>query len=95
MSEDSDDIEVAEGPLFLLWFTQEFGGHALYAQWNGFTFDLYGDESKELWFGEAETLDDVDDWAFELLAFYERVPGDPADFRLLAGSWGPPGGQGG
>lgn len=79
MSEDYEDIVVAEGPLFLLWYTQEFGGHRIYAQWNGFTFDLYGDEGKELWFGEAERLDDVEDWALELLAFFERLPVGASD----------------
>lgn len=88
MSEDDDDMIVAEGPLFLLWKTQDFGGHKLFAQWNGFTFDLYGDEEKTLWFGEAETLEDVEDWALELLAFYERLPvaaNDPR--RVTARSW--------
>lgn len=74
MSDDDDDIVVAEGPLFLLWFTQDFGGQAIYAQWNGFTFDLYWDEAKSGWLGEAERLDDVNDWALDLLAFYERLP---------------------
>lgn len=85
MSERDDDIVVAEGPLFLLWFTQDFGGHKLYAQWNGFTFDLYGDEAKTLWFGEAERLDDVDEWALELLAFYERLGVDPSEARSRRG----------
>lgn len=94
MSDFDDDDEVAEGPLFLLWSTQEFGGHAIYAQWNGFTFDLYGDEGKELWFGEAERLDDVDEWAFELLAVYERLPVAASDYRTPRGGWGRPGRSG-
>lgn len=85
MSEDDDDVVVAEGPLFLFWKTQEHGGHALYAQWNGYTFDIYGDPEKSNWFGEAERLDDVDDWAWELLAFYERLPVAVGDHRSLEG----------
>lgn len=88
MSEVGEELQVAEGPLFLLWYTQDFGGHKIYAQWNGFSFDLYGDEGKTLWFGEAERLDDVNDWAFELLAFYERLPVAAGDYRVPRGSWG-------
>lgn len=84
MSDENEDIVVAEGPLFLLWYSQELGGHALYAQWNGFVFDLYGDAAKTLWFGEAETLEEPDVWAWELLAFYERLPVAADDNRLAA-----------
>lgn len=83
MSDNDDDIVVAEGPLFLLWSTQELGGHALYAQWNGFTFDLYGDPEQKLWFGEAETLEDVDDWAWEVLAEHDRLPLAVADYVVV------------
>lgn len=88
MSEWSDGEDVAEGPLFLLWGTAELGGLAIYAQWNGFTFDLYGDEQREAWFGEAERLDDVDEWALDLLAAYERVDCVPGDF--VPATWGRP-----
>ncbi|AXH71897.1 MAG: hypothetical protein [Microviridae sp.] len=74
MDSDDDDIVVAEGPLFLLWYTQDLGGHKILAQWNGHYFDLYGDEQKTMWFGEAERLDDVDQWAWDLLVEYGRLP---------------------
>lgn len=83
VSEFSEVDGLAEGPLFLLWNTTAFGGHSIFAQWNGFTFDLYGDIQREDWFGEVERVDDVADWALDLLAAYERLPFVPGDFARL------------
>lgn len=80
MSEYSDSGGLAEGPLFELWRTTKLGGHVIYAQWNGFTFDLYGDAQGEDWFGEVERCDDVELWAWDLLAAYERLPFVPGDY---------------
>lgn len=92
MDIEQDDIVVAEGPLFLLWYTQDMGGHSIYAQYNGFTFDLYSDEAKTVWFGEAELVDDVAVWAWDLLVEYGRVPAEPRGRSLahgqFRGSWG-------
>lgn len=90
-----DDIVVAEGPLFLLWYTQDYGGHKIFAQWNGFCFDLYNNEAKAVWYGEAERLDQVGEWAWELLASFgvapveaTGVPLPPGPRRGFPGSWG-------
>lgn len=66
MADYNGEDGVAEGPLFLLWYTAEAGGRSIYAQWNGYTFDLYGDAERKDWLGEAETVDDPDDLALDL-----------------------------
>lgn len=75
MSDYNGEDGVAEGPLFLLWYTAERGGHSLFAQWNGYTFDLYADAKRHEWLGEAETLEDPDDWALGVLAMAGRPVG--------------------
>lgn len=76
MSVSSDDDDYAEGPLFLVAYVNEAGGKRLYAQWNGFTFDLYGDEQRTLWYGEAESLDDPVDLLMDVMWIGGHAQGD-------------------
>lgn len=71
MSEHRDD----DGSLVKIWETNDFGGHQLFARWDGFVFELYTDAQMNDCLGEVETIEDPEGWALDLLSDLGRLSG--------------------
>jgi hypothetical protein len=70
-NQSSEDEDFDEGPRELIWYTAEFGGHSIYAAWDGYVFNIYhlrAGFDEMTWLGDAEDIEDVDLWALDVLS---------------------------
>lgn len=74
MSDDRQGGEVEPGKLRCIWRTNEFGGLALFARFDGYVWELYADEAGEDCIGEAEDISDPDFWALDALVEHGGIP---------------------
>lgn len=63
------------GPLIRIYSTNNCGGAAVYARWDGYVYELYSDEAMQDCIGEAEDIGDPDTWCWDLLVETGRLGG--------------------
>lgn len=74
MSDDDDDDQPV-GPIKLIWEHDDFGGLAVWAEWDPVCewYWLYMDEARTKPLGEAHDIDRPHTWAFDYLVSLGRV----------------------
>lgn len=63
----ADASETVFGPLIRIYSTNDCGGAAVFARFDGHIWELYADEAMHDCIGEAEDISDPDTWCWDLL----------------------------